>query len=48
MAEMSQSLSLVDAGNVALKVFLAEMGQNSLFYPQLYSEKNQVDQGGGK
>lgn len=45
MAEVPQSLSLVNAGAVALKVFLAEMGQNSPSYPQIYSEKSQVDQG---
>lgn len=31
MAEVPQSLSLVNAGTVALKVFLAEVGQNSHF-----------------
>lgn len=45
MAEVPQSLSLVNAGTVALKVFLAEVGQNSPFYPQLYSEQNQMQQG---
>lgn len=37
MAEVPQSMALVNAGIVALKVFLAEMGQNS--------EKNQMYQG---
>lgn len=42
MAEVPQSLSLINAGTVALKVFLAKVGQNSPFYPQLYSENNQM------
>lgn len=42
MAEVPQSFSLVNAGTVALKVFLAEMGQNSPSYPRLYSEKKQM------
>lgn len=38
---MPQSLSLVNAGIVAFKVFLAELGQDSPSYHQLYSEKSQ-------
>lgn len=45
MAEVPQSLSFVNAGTVALKVFLAKVGQNSPFYSQLYSEQNQIKQG---
>lgn len=38
---MPQSLSLVNTGIVAFKVFLAELGQDSPSYHQLYSEKSQ-------